>query len=77
MLEAQYQPAHQYEPLKQPQETRRGGGGGGEKDDGNSSPEFIAKIFRQLGDASAALFSSRTRFLITEQAAHDLLTQWG
>lgn len=53
-----------------------GGGGGGQRGGGPQGfePKELAYLFRQLADASGRLFTAQTRFLITEQSAHELLT---
>ena len=53
-----------------------GGGGGGKRKriPPPYDPEELAYLFRELAAASGELFTSETRFLITEESAHDLLT---
>jgi hypothetical protein len=63
---------------RQQQMSDHGGGGGGGRRRSDEPPPYnprdLARILRQLGAASGELFSSETRFLITEESAHDLLT---
>ena len=53
-----------------------GGGGGGRRGDGprGFEPKELAYLFRLLAKASGQLFTETTRFLLTEESAHDLLT---
>ncbi len=63
--------------LRPQQMPEYGGGGGGGRHSGGPRPfrpKELAQIFRLLGEASGRLFSSETRFLLTEESAHDLLT---
>jgi hypothetical protein len=68
----------QDQPLQQVPMYGGGGGGwgGGPRGGGprGFDPKEVAQLFRQLADASGRLFTAETRFLLTEQSAHDLLT---